>query len=113
MVAGEDLDGDAPVGEDLQRFGGGGGEGVLQGDEPRKVSPRSSAGTCSRVRAAGVPRSIEAESGEFGEGDRQDAQSVVGVGGGEGEQLVALLRRQGTAFQYGFHGALDDEGVRA
>lgn len=102
MVAGEDPDGDAPLGERPQRFGGGGGEGVLEGDETPEV------------QAAFVDgRVVAGARGTLGGGDGQHPQPLVRLSCREREQLRALLVRQDTAFEYGLGGSLDDQGVRA
>lgn len=98
VVAGEDLDGDAPSGEPGEGLGGGGGEGVPEGDQA----------------AEGEAAFLGAGPGRAGGGgDREDAQPVRGLRVGEVAQTGALVVGQGTALQYGVHGALGDLGVRA
>jgi len=93
VVAGEDLDGDAAVGEDAQGFPGGRGE---------RVAPRDEAG---EGQAAFVGRGVATVAGRaFHGGDREQPQTTGRLAFGESEEPCRLAVVQRTAPEYVFHG---------
>ncbi len=102
VVAGEDLDGDALSGEDVQRVGGRGRERVPEGHqaaegEPAFVGRGGLAGACGALRG----------------GDREDAYAALGLCGGEVAQPYALVLVEYAALQDRLDVTLDRQRVPA
>ncbi len=88
VVAREDLDGDAPVGEDLQGLRRGRGERVAQGDE------------ADEGQAALVNRGVGAIAcPPFRGGDRENPQAARRLPGGQGEQAGPFALGEGAALE--------------